>query len=510
MKRPFHNLLILFLILREIPTHALTVDFQGKRPPLNLTEQIYEGTTYLAVADLITIFGSEKNIFWEPYKLKMLITLNNIRITFTIGNPFVLVGDSTLHFKDPPLFLNHQLYFPIIYMETLLKNVLPEKIQWEPQKNTLTIASDRSSVSDIQIEEKTNGTMLTMTLSDKIAYQTSYYKPYFLITLNQGKIPPSLFNTGLKKGLIRGVECIQFETAAQVSLLLEPRASEPKLIERSDPYQLIVTVRPRVAADTTKSSDKINDKDYIKNEKLKEINTIVIDPGHGGKDPGAIGYSKQTFEKDCVLEIALQLEQLILTKSKIKVLLTRREDQFMQLNDRTDYANKSGADLFISLHANSISGNTKRIKQLGGYLVYFLAPAKNDEARIDAAKENAVIELEREKSEQPQQEEFDMRNFILLDLLMNEFHHESQDFAGMISNEFSKIHSLRQQRTGVDQAGFYVLNGGLMPAVLIEIAYISNPEDERLLFSKKFQKEVAESILNGILNFKSKYEVKYE
>ena len=123
------------------------------------------------------------------------------------------------------------------------------------------------------------------------------------------------------------------------------------------------------------------------------VRTIVIDPGHGGMDPGAIGQNG-IEEKKVVLDIALALRDLFKKKTKLTVYLTRDADRFVPLVDRTKFANEKKADIFVSIHANSIEGNKKKKDGTRGYKVYFLSEAKNEEDKLAAMRENAVIELE--------------------------------------------------------------------------------------------------------------------
>ena len=150
------------------------------------------------------------------------------------------------------------------------------------------------------------------------------------------------------------------------------------------------------------------------NEPKQEIKTIVIDPGHGGRDPGAIGPSG-VKEKDVVLAISLALRDELKKKKDLKIFMTRSTDKFIPLKKRTEFANEKKADIFISVHANSISGSKKRKSYIKGYKIYFLSQAKNEDDKLAAMIENSVIELEEDtdKSDYLQQ--------ILTDMANNEF-----------------------------------------------------------------------------------------
>jgi N-acetylmuramoyl-L-alanine amidase len=229
-------------------------------------------------------------------------------------------------------------------------------------------------------------------------------------------------------------------------------------------------------------------------EKWK-IDKIIIDPGHGGKDPGAVGRRK-TYEKNIVLKIGLALRDEIRRRTDIDVVMTRETDILIPLGERGRIANRENGKLFISLHIN---GSTS--KKAHGQSTYFLSPARTERAMRVALKENSVIKYEEKKEGYP---DLNDENFILLAMAQSQFAKESEAFASIIQNKLHKRTKLRNR--GVDQAGFYVLIGASMPAVLVESAFITNPREENLLRTKKFQNQIAIGICDAIVEFVAKYE----
>ncbi len=241
-------------------------------------------------------------------------------------------------------------------------------------------------------------------------------------------------------------------------------------------------------------------KDNTLDKSKTKIKTIVIDPGHGGKDPGAIG-SSGLYEKDVVLAIGLALRDALKKESSLKLYMTRSKDKFIPLRQRTKFANDKNADLFISIHANSIGGNKKKKSQIKGYKVYFLSQAKNEDDKLAAMIENSVIELEEET------QKGDYLQNILIDMANNEFLTESQDISILVAESFeTSLAKIKKLHRGVGQANFWVLNGAYMPAILIEACFISNPVEEKLLKNTKFQKKIGLAIAKAIIEFKKKYE----
>lgn len=246
-------------------------------------------------------------------------------------------------------------------------------------------------------------------------------------------------------------------------------------------------------ADSTVRSDTIK-----KKSKKPKFDVIILDAGHGGKDPGAIGTSGYK-EKQATLAIALMTGELLREELPgIKVIYTRNDDRFIELYRRGDIANKHKGKLFISIHCNSTPEKPSKAR---GTATYILRPGRTDAAIKVAARENAVIEFEKDKK---RYEGLSDIEFILTSMRSAQDIRYSERFAASLQQEFKKQEGLRSN--GVEQAGFYVLIGASMPSVLIETAFISNPHEEELLRSEEGQQVFARSIVNAIKKFKKSYE----
>lgn len=217
---------------------------------------------------------------------------------------------------------------------------------------------------------------------------------------------------------------------------------------------------------------------------------IVIDPGHGGHDPGAIGHNG-LYEKDVVLDIALKVKKILTQDSLNEVYLTRENDKYLPLEERTAFANKKRADLFVSIHANASSN-----RQAKGIETYLLNWTDDEEAMKVAARENA-ISLKKMKSMYKQ---MDTVKVITDDLMRQNKRDESIKLAHYIQK--SLITNLDDRHNlGVKQALFYVLFGARMPSVLVEVSFISNIEEEKLLSQDSYRMKIAKSISDGILTY---------
>lgn len=228
--------------------------------------------------------------------------------------------------------------------------------------------------------------------------------------------------------------------------------------------------------------------------------TVVIDPGHGGKDPGAIGATAK--EKDINLAVALKVGKLISENHKdVKVVYTRDRDRFVDLNERANIANRNKADLFISIHTNAVKNSAIR-----GAETFTLGLARTDENLQVAMRENAAILLEDDYEQK--YEGFDPKSsesYIIFEFMQNKHMEQSISLASEIQKCFV---TCKRSDRGVRQAGFLVLRKTSMPSVLIELGFISNKEEERYMKSAQGQNSLAEAISNAFSKYKREYDRK--
>ncbi|MBN2695693.1 N-acetylmuramoyl-L-alanine amidase [bacterium] len=235
---------------------------------------------------------------------------------------------------------------------------------------------------------------------------------------------------------------------------------------------------------------EVNKDDKNSNSKKRKM-IIVIDPGHGGDDPGAVDSTKKIMEKDITLEVALKLQKKIAKKKDYTLYLTRDKDTTLTLDERTQFANKKKADLFISIHVNAIAN-----KKFYGIETFYL----------NIAADNYSKRLESVENAEQQQKITDLQ-FILADLIKKANTKESIDLAEHIQS--SLVYNLRRKfknikNLGVKNAMFYVLLDTKMPSVLVEIGFITNEKEKKQLTDDKYQEEIADSILKGIDYYFSK------
>lgn len=222
--------------------------------------------------------------------------------------------------------------------------------------------------------------------------------------------------------------------------------------------------------------------------------TVVIDPGHGGRDVGAVG--RISLEKDINLKVALALGNLIKKNYPgIKVVYTRSNDSFVELGRRATIANKAKADLFISIHTNSTAAGRKGTTAQGTE-TYTLGMHRAADNLAVAKRENSVITLETNYKQT--YEDFDpnsSESYIIFEFMQDQYMASSVDFARMVQKQFAT--TAKRVNKGVHQAGFLVLREVSMPSVLIELGFINNRQEEKFLASEWGQKQLAKSIYNA-------------
>ena len=236
-----------------------------------------------------------------------------------------------------------------------------------------------------------------------------------------------------------------------------------------------------------KSNDSPIKNNSVQHSVAERKVVVVIDPGHGGKDPGAIGPSK-IYESNVVLAISLRLAEYINRTTDMKAVLTRDDDTFIVLRDRMKMGRESKADLFLSIHADAL--DNPRVKGASVYTLS-LKGASDEAARVFAERENAYSSISEVEISNMDKDAVS----LLTDLSQNFSMKASKEAASIILNELSKVGSIRKKK--VQEAGFAVLKSPDVPSVLIETTYISNPNEEARLNSRSYQDKLARAIFEG-------------
>lgn len=229
--------------------------------------------------------------------------------------------------------------------------------------------------------------------------------------------------------------------------------------------------------------------------------TVVIDAGHGGKDPGATGSVLKLKEKDVNLSVALELGRLLYAEPGYRVIFTRKTDVFIPLDERAQRANKEKADLFISIHANASPNRSTY-----GTETYVVGSSSKEDMAV-AMRENASIFYE--ENYKARYGGFDpnkSESYIMFDMMQSSFLAQSIDLAQHVQKRF--VATCGRSDRSVKQAGFLVLKQTNMPSILVELGYLSNPKEEKYLKKESSRKALAKAIFEAVLKYRSGYENK--
>ncbi len=484
---------ISFLLIFHISSSAqISLQFKPSGKKVSVETLAHDGHDLMS----ITSFAEALNYCcqWDRFSQRLTCKINGDSISFVQDNTFFVRNGGTAKLSLAPMRFGAQLFITIT---DLIEAFKPEdgELRWDASSRQIMLIESGYSIKSVFCEKKQNGTLLTIDLGDSLLFDITYFYPNLTVNFLKGTVDTQKIRSKEPCGVIKSVSTVQFKESAQVSVLLNSKIEEPVYDYVQDSRRLMLSLRPEKKVTTGAVFKPSN---TLQVESLK---TVVIDPGHGGKDPGAIGVGG-VKEKDVVLSIALKVRDMLKKTDGITVHLTRGKDIFIPLQNRTKFANDKKADLFISIHADAVSGSAQRKKITRGYKTYFLSHAKNEEDKLVAMRENAVIELE----DRPQN--YNNLQNLLIDLAGNEYLKESQELCILIDQKFDSglKKKIPKLHLGVGQANFWVLNGAYMPSVLIEVGFLSNATEEKLLADQSFQKYIASSIYDAIIKFKKGYE----
>ena len=444
---------------------------------------------YCSLKDLARILST--TIYENIEREKLVLYIGDHRVKISAGTTFLVIDDVIYQIPSPAISNGGDIYLPSKALLQILHDTVLPSISYDVENNELVINPTQYNIQSVHVDEKANGTIIRVKALKKFKKREIsaflHKNGWFYLTI-QGAIADS--NDILKtdtRGVVKKISMDQLEGSLQVAFLLRSDIERHEFYQNKKTKEIIITLR----APLSKSVARIKE---VKSQ--WEIDTIVLDAGHGGKDPGTIG-KYGTKEKTVVLDVVKRVGKLLTKYTNVKVVYTRDEDVFIPLWQRTKIANEKNGKIFISVHAN---GNRNR--KAHGFETYLLRPGKTQDAIDVAAEENAAIKYE--ESRNGNYEELTHEGLILATMAQSMFMKESESLAGQIQHELNK--EIKSQNRGVKQAGFYVLIGASMPNVLIEIGFLTNPEEEKKLRTAEHRQKIANAIYRAIIEFKKSRE----
>jgi N-acetylmuramoyl-L-alanine amidase len=340
---------------------------------------------------------------------KVALEFGDHQMVFTWFSPYMLFDSEVYNLTYDTKLKDGTLYVSLIGFQRIWNYIHSPDSREEPE----ILPEGKFSIVDFSIEEKVNGILMEIFLTRPLEYEIFVDQNRHLnVNFYQGKLDTAFFRSRKAPGLLRWIKAYQFENSAQLSFRLTRPLIDFSHALKKDPYRIQISLAHE--SFSHEASDAASSRILTDDDRLLDdlIDVIVIDPGHGGPDSGAVGKSG-LLEKDVTLDAAKRLRKLLKKQEGFSVILTRETDVLVPLEERTQIANRSGADLFISIHTNSFNKRSVR-----GSETFFLATAKNDDARAAEALENSSIrfELPDEAGRNPNDLEF-----ILMDLVQSEY-----------------------------------------------------------------------------------------
>jgi N-acetylmuramoyl-L-alanine amidase len=474
----------LILCLASLPCRALSaipVDTSGELESYEIGDD-----TYVKSSSLASFLGGNETIDFLGKAGK--IDFDGFSLEYSLFSPFIRSGDDVYNIYKPVEYKDGSFLLPIYYLVSVLNKVSSFEFAWAGRK--LRVSRPSYNVIGVNAFQKINGLLLEIYLKDQLKFDAVKTDDNWLVvTISGGKVDSLAFQKHIGSKAVYEVKTYQFDNSCQVSIRLRPQNLTFTSKLKEDPLRIQFLIRGEGFNDSSATAED------SQSSTENPIDVIVIDPGHGGDDNGAVGPSS-VKEKDIVLKIAKQLNKLLKDDGHFKPVMTRQDDIFVPLSERTSLANSVGGDLFISIHANAAKN-----KKAAGMMTFSLASAKTDEARAAATLENNSIRFENIENQKLYATDLD---FTLRDMVQTEYQRESVELSDIIAHNIAKATGIESR--GIDQAGFYVLDKAYMPSVLVETAFISNSSDEKKLKNEEFQKKVAKAIYDSIITFKDKYE----
>lgn len=481
--------LLAFTVDPDAPLVDLTVRFEASgetRAVQGRRLLVGAEVIYLRSASVASLLNAGR--YWQEALRRLDLKVGEREFTLTADSRLVVAPDGETLLPVPVLDQGGDLWLPLVLLTEVVGPALGDRIAWDPQLRRLSIGVPIHTVAALRTETLGRTTVVHVECRDAFAYRASSPSQGVIeLKIYGGAVDAAAIDQSRRRGLLLSVRGRQqgddalltfavdelvgryrtytAEGGREIVLVLEEEqvASLPSPVPHG-PAQLNIAQGPVDVTVTT------------------AVRTVVVDPGHGGHDVGAVG-ARGILEKDVNLGVAQELRRYLERESDLKVVLTRERDDYLELADRAELANTRGGDLFVSLHCNSWFNGAAH-----GLETYFLSPARSEWARSVEAAENAAAG------------EPDDVEFIVWELVQNRFISASSRLAETVQAGVCRDLSLPDR--GVRQAGFRVLVGAYMPAILIELGFLSHGKEEQRLGERSYQRELARAIGDAILAYR--------
>ena len=491
--RRLHLLFLLFLLCGTLYAQQdQLLIFDGPRK-LSFPLGVVGGVSYIKISDLQEVFGLSLNPVSGNQNFS--ITSGDHNVILSANRSLVSLDARLVPLSKPVQVVQGAWYVPLDFIPKVLKIISSKQFLWLENSRSLILGEVQPNQLTLNYSPEGDHSRLVFQSVRPVGFTVSFDNNQISVTPQSEDVLPGFQDTDFNDGIIRRLTTEVAWKRKIFRIETDKDYASYKVLDLSNPPRLVLDVYRKTAGAAT----PIPQLEEVPGEKqappsllpsaVKEQKVIVLDPGHGGAETGATG-PEGTFEKDVVLGIARKLKSLLESDTGLRVILTRDGDQQVALDDRTALANNNKADLFVSIHANA----TLRGVGKGAETYFLSAQATDDDSRNIAAVENNAIGINQELSEAG-----DDLKLILWDMAQTEYLAESSRLAEMIQQEMNTVLAIPNR--GIKQAPFRVLMGATMPAVLVEVGFINNTAEEKLMTDSEYQLKLATAIYHSIQQF---------
>ncbi len=483
---------------------------------------------YLDAKEMAKIMKGK--IYWYPVSGRLFFQVKGKKVVFNKGDDKIIINGKKAEFSRPYIVRGGR---PFILKDFLVSKVFSSAFGFKltyDSGNRVLEEKHNINVNSVNYFSYKDRTRIVIYMSENLDYDITTRENNFISVRVPGAMAYGNEKISINDGVVKDMELIQENKYLRIGISLSENFREYKAFKLSSPYRIVldfcsvysnvtkeaaesiaptsavikekpaaletgegavITSFPKGSSDNELPAEEekidlnIPDKIIVKKGGVKRI---IIDPGHGGKDPGG----KKLFglkEKDINLRVAKLLYKKLKKVKGFEVKMTRTSDVFVPLHKRSEIANKWKADIFISLHANA-----SRSRKEHGFEIYFMSENASDPWAAEVADfENSVLKYEKE------QKRVNQAAILLHSLARNEYMNEGAKLAGFVAKECARRTPFRSR--GVKQAAFYVLRGTYAPGILVEMGFMTNRRDQANLNSWKIRRKIADAIYRGVLNY---------
>ncbi len=438
---------------------------------------------FVSARNIVEALGGR--ITWFPALKLMTVNIDGRTARLVIDDPSLEIDEKVISLEMPARILDNRVMIPL----EVIKIIAEVDIKWENQTKTLFINTIRPYLLDVRSYSHPDKTRVVIDLSEKTEFRADkLINPDRIFIDIMGsiiKLEDTSKQIKIDDGVVKTVRTAQFNeeiTRVVFDLYQEARY---ELFSLTEPDRIVIDIFK--LGEEAAISETLPARPEEKPAPGPEITgkrVVIIDPGHGGKDPGAIGPTGLK-EKEVTLGIALYLDKL-LKGAGIPTYLTRSKDEFVYLENRTDFANQKNGFVFVSLHANSVLNHRPSAEGIETFVLSskYIGASARDVADRENIASRAHPELDTDLA------------LIIADLEESANIKYSLDFADIIQKKL--VEYLKLENRGVKQAPFVVLKGANMVAVIVEVGFLSNPKEEKLLKTDRFRENAAQALFEAI------------